>query len=674
MKKLLASIVGGRLQRVLIASFALVAAVTIGLNTLVISQLITQYLSRAEAEVVARDMELAKAFYQLKLDEIAAISHRLALDPWVIQKFPAASRGDSAAVQVIDQQIMNKITVLALGGTHLIAVLDGRGELVVGRLLNSEGGLSSLSTRSGWGEFPIVRDSLAGGAPLSATEVIPKEYLAQVGLEAQAHIALVETPRATPELFDPREGTAGLALTGVHPLRAADGRILGAVLSVYLFNNDFTLVDRIKEVARIDTVTIFFGDLRVSTNVRAEDGRRAVGTRISETVRNVVLAQSRDYVGRAYVVNEWFITRYAPLLNARKEVVGSLYVGARESSFLQLVHSFNKRVTLIALFSVLLAGVIAVPFARFIIKPITELVRANRRLAEGDMTTRVKPSGGGELAVLGHSFNQMIETLRRAQQELVHKEKLASMGQLAAGVAHEINNPLGSILLFADMLRQEAPADDPRRKDLQMIVDETLRCKKIVSDLLNFARQQEFLAQDADLHEIIEQAIHSVERLPGFSRVRIVRDFSERGILIQADPAQLIQVFVNLLNNAADAMAAGGSLTVRTRVKPAGTAEVAVSDTGCGIPEENLAKLFTPFFTTKPVGKGTGLGLSIVYGIIKMHRGQIDVASKPGVGTTFTVTLPLPGAAGQDSSKTEGNISASPRVEENGNEKNGSGR
>ena len=121
-----------------------------------------------------------------------------------------------------------------------------------------------------------------------------------------------------------------------------DQKILGAALSVYLFNNDFNLVDRIKEVAGIDTVTIFFGDLRVATNVMTEQGKRAVGTRISEAVRTVVLSEGKDYVGRAYVVNEWFITRYAPLRDSRDTVVGSLYVGARESPFLQLVHNIQQ--------------------------------------------------------------------------------------------------------------------------------------------------------------------------------------------------------------------------------------------------------------------------------------------------------------------------------------------
>ena len=640
MKRLISTLLGGRLQIVLIASFSLVAALTVGLNTVVTSRVINDYLAAAEDERVARDMDLADAFYQLKLDEIAAISHRLVLDPWVIQSLPPATQGQADAMQIIDQQITNKITVLALGGTHLIAVLDAEGNILVGRVLSPEGDLSPILTRGNWKQLPIVEEVLSMGKEEAATEVIPAEFLAQVGLDGQAYISLIDTPKAAPEPFDPREGMAALALTGVAPLRGEDGQVVGAVLAAYLFNNDFTLVDRIKEVAGVDTVTIFFGDLRVSTNVRTATGERAVGTRVSQEVYDVVLKQGRDYVGRAFVVKEWFITRYEPLCDHHGQVVGSLYVGARESAFQALVHAFNNRVALIALVCIVLAGIIAVPIARFITRPIAELVEATRRLAQGDMTVRVPTYGKGELAALGQSFNSMVETLHQTQQELLHKEKLASMGQLAAGVAHEINNPLGTILLFSDVMYKEAPEDDPQRDDLKMIINETTRCKNIVADLLNFARQQEVLAQETDLHVLLEQVIERVNPLPAFAGVEIVRQFSSDLPTIQADPAQLQQVFVNLLNNAAEAMKEGGTITLATRPLN-GQVEIKVSDTGCGIPEENLGKLFTPFFTTKALGKGTGLGLSIVYGIIKMHRGQISVQSQVGQGTTFTVSLPV---------------------------------
>jgi two-component system NtrC family sensor kinase len=282
-----------------------------------------------------------------------------------------------------------------------------------------------------------------------------------------------------------------------------------------------------------------------------------------------------------------------------------------------------------------------VPIAQAITRPIAELVDAHRRLAQGDMTVRVQTHGSGELAVLGRSFNRMAETLHNAQQELLHKDRLASMGQLAAGVAHEVNNPLGTILLFSEALYKETPDDSPHRDDLRMIINETTRCKNIVADLLNFARQQEVLAQETDVHALLEQVIEESCRQPSFEGVQIVRRFDPDLPNIQADPAQLQQVFINLLNNAAESIQGDGTITLTTRPVDSHWVEVQVSDTGSGIPEENLHRLFTPFFTTKPPGKGTGLGLSIVYGIVKMHRGQITVQSQVGHGTTFVVTLPV---------------------------------
>ena len=637
-RRLVATLLGGRLQIVLIVFSSLVAALTVASNTVVIARVAQDYLADAEAGVA---INLAQAFYQLKQDEIAVISYRLVLDPVVIQNLPLTRQGRPEAIRIIDQQITNKITGTALGGTHLIAVLDAQGNVLVGRAVSLEGDLSPTISVGDWSSLPIVKTVLSSGVEHAATEIIPVDMLAQVGLDRQAQIALIQTPLAAPQPFDPREGTAGLALTGVYPVKDEVGQVVGAVVTAYMFNNDFTLVDQIKEVGGIDTVTIFLGDLRVSTNVMTERGERDVGTRVSQAVREVVLEQGQACVGRAYVVREWFITRYEPLHDHQGQVVGSLYVGTPESAFLGLVQVFNERLVLIALVPGILAAVIAVPIAQAITRPIAELVDAHRRLAQGDMTVRVQTHGSGELAVLGRSFNSMAETLHKAQQELLHNEKLASMGQLAAGVAHEINNPLGTILLFSEAMYNETPEDDHHCDDLKMIINETTRCKDIVADLLNFARQQEVLAQETDVHALLEQVIGEVCCQPSFENVQVVRHFSPGLPTIQADAAQLQQVFINLLRNGAEAMDGDGTITLTTQAVDSYWVEVQVSDTGCGIPEENLSKLFTPFFTTKPAGKGTGLGLSIVYGIVKMHRGQIAVQSQVGQGTTFTVTLPV---------------------------------
>jgi len=245
------------------------------------------------------------------------------------------------------------------------------------------------------------------------------------------------------------------------------------------------------------------------------------------------------------------------------------------------------------------------------------------------------------LQARNRELHQAMRELQETQEQLIQKEKLASVGQLAAGVAHEINNPLSSILLYADVLCQEIPAQNAQQcQDLQMIVKEAKRCRTIVNDLLSFSRQNEVLAQPTDLNALLEEVVEEIEIHERFRGVGIRMDLDPGLPLIEADPFQLRQVFWNLMNNAADAMPGGGMLTLRTKRGPwSGLITAEVQDTGEGISEENMKKLFTPFFTTKALGKGTGLGLAIIYGIVKMHRGEIGVQSQVGQGTTFTLTL-----------------------------------
>ncbi len=624
--------------------FSLVAALTVGLSALATSRLVNEYLVNAEADLVARDMGLADAFYQSKLDEIVTIGKWLANNICEGATTSPSTPEMHPCINNLDIQITETISSLALDNSHLIAILDVDGDILAARALSTNGEMLPAVNNGNWRELPILQETLNSGEALSATEVIPLEILGQVGLEEQARIPLIDTPLAALQPFDPREGTAGLALTSVTPI-IENGSVTGAVLVAYLFNNDFTLVDRIREVAGIDTVTVFFGDLRVSTNVMTTEGERAVGTRISQEVFDVVLGQGRDYVGRAYVVNEWFITRYEPLYDFQGNVVGSLYVGAREAGFQALLDSVNIGVGAIALVSIIVAGVIAIPLARYITRPVAGLVKANRSLMNGDMSVRVDVEGKSELAELGRSFNQMAETIQITQNELLRKETLASIGQLAAGVAHELNNPLGTILLLSDVMHKQTDQDNPRHADLGLIIDETVRCKRIVSDLLNFSRQQEVLAQDTDLHALLDQAITNTSHQPTFKQIAVTRDYQDAPLVIQADPAQMQQVFINLLNNAAEAIEGEGQINVSTRQADAEFVEIKIADTGFGIPEESMGKIYTPFFTTKEVGKGTGLGLAIVYGIIKMHRGQISLQSQVGVGTTFSILLPKKHAA-----------------------------
>ena len=234
------------------------------------------------------------------------------------------------------------------------------------------------------------------------------------------------------------------------------------------------------------------------------------------------------------------------------------------------------------------------------------------------------------------------QELEATQHQLVQAEKIASLGRMAAGVAHEINNPLAGILIYAELLAREVEQTTPIRENVEIIINQTMRCQQIVNRLLDFSRQSLGQKRLFDVNEALRACVDLVSHQAFFHNIKIEQDLDPELPQIIGDPGQLQQVFTNLLLNGADAMGGSGMITITSR--PAGPGNGVVlqfTDTGCGIPPEIRDKIFEPFFTTKPPGKGTGLGLSIVYGVIQRHGGSIEAYSPPGGGTIFTVTLPL---------------------------------
>ena len=302
-----------------------------------------------------------------------------------------------------------------------------------------------------------------------------------------------------------------------------------------------------------------------------------------------------------------------------------------------------------------------------ILRPVDLLTKGVKKVSQGDFSAHIPSSSSVELAALTENFNQMVtelgntrvelnhyqasleENIKRIRAELeethrklLHSEKLAGIGQLAAGVAHEINNPLTSIRMLSQLLLDRMNQGE-NQKNLEEVLNQSLRCQKIVAGLLSFARDRKVHYRIVDVNSILKNSLNLLINQKTLNRIELARNLTAEPIFVEGDPEQIEEVFTNIMLNAVDSVDEEGKVTVESSVTD-GVAKIAISDTGCGIPEENLNKIFDPFYTSTNDHQGTGLGLSVSYGIVQEHEGTIEVESQPGKGSTFTVCLPRKGA------------------------------
>ena len=341
---------------------------------------------------------------------------------------------------------------------------------------------------------------------------------------------------------------------------------------------------------------------------------------------------------------------------------GGLIAGAeipKSAAYLASRDLLNR--LLLAALTLLLASAIAGLFwSRRITRPVEHLSGATHEIGKGHFDIQVQVKSHDEIGMLATSFNSMAtelkdrdRALQDAQAQLIQSEKLAAVGQLGAGIAHEVKNPLAGILGCAQLSLRDAPAGTLLQKNLQLIEKETRRCKAIIESLLKFARQEKALLEPTDINRVVEDSIAIVLHELELHQIKIHKDLAPQLPMIRGNANQLQQVLMNLLINAQHAMeGSSGTVTLSTRLASPDQIEVRVVDTGPGIPQEIQKRIFEPFFSTKPTGKGTGLGLSVSYGIIKDHGGEIRPESEPGQGATFVITLPAL-ASGQQAESWE---------------------
>jgi two-component system NtrC family sensor kinase len=517
---------------------------------------------------------------------------------------------------------------------------------------------------------PLAELIFSRMVPVSGTAILSREFLYAQSPELadRARIRLLATPRAAPKQEE--EETSGMALVAAFPV-FDNGKLLGVIYGGVLLNKSTAIVDTVRDTVfqneiykgrSIGTATIFFNDLRISTNVATTEAKRAIGTRVSKEVKEYVLGKGERWTDRAFVVSDWYITAYEPIEDIFGNRVGMLYVGVLEEKYADMRRNALTVLVLIVAAGMALAIGLGYLLENKIMSPVHRLIEASQKVSEGKLDPEIGTISKDEIGLLQNTFKEMLASLeerdkrRRAESEnrLLQSEKQASVGRLAAGLAHEINNPLTGILTFTRILQRSRSIGDKDRDHLQKIAESTVRVRNIVKGLLDFSRQTELDQEPTDINRLVRSVISAMENHALIKGVTLEFNPREDLPMITLDRNQFQSVVINLIINALDATEQGGTIRASTGISVSASdtgqkaVEISIADTGCGIPQENLDKLFEPFFTTKEVGKGTGLGLAVSYGIVQRHGGTIRVQSEVGRGTTFTIWIPVEEGNGQD--------------------------
>ena len=627
----------------LILSYLPIIIVTSGVFTIVGILLISDRILSEAQEKITHDLNSAAEQYQSQLDHISDVvrltSQRFFLTDALLNNNTASTFAELIKVKEDE-------------GLDILSLSDKNGVVV----FRASDPLAPTYPR----EYDqIVSSVMSQKRPVVSTISISSDELAKesTDLADQALIQIVDTPYARP--FSDEYQSSGLMIKAASPVFDSENSFIGVLYGGILLNKNYTLVDDIKRTVfegvqykgkDIGTATIFQDDVRISTNVMNTNGDRAIGTRVSEEVYNQVVGEGKPWIGRAFVVNDWYISAYEPIRDIHYKIIGILYVGILEQKYADLKNQTIFVFGSIAIVSIVLFTVISYILSNKISTPINQLLSASREISGGNLNPEISVTSNDELGELSSAFTIMSKALAEREESLkeftkskiMESERLAVIGQLAANVAHELNNPLVGIITYSNLLMEDDFCQNSILSEfLNKIVIQANRCKEIVRGLLDYSREPKPDKTLVNLNSLLKRCLSLLENQAIFHNIKQNLSFGDLPMSV-VDPSRIERVFMNIIINAAEAMEGVGELSISSKFeREENMVEIVVSDNGPGISAENLENIFDPFFTTKDVGHGVGLGLAISYGIVREHNGTTTVTSKVGKGSTFTVRLPV---------------------------------
>ncbi len=573
-------------------------------------------------------------------------------------------------------------------GFDFLAVLDGEGRVV--------GASEGFQAGEPYVDMPLVRDALSGGGRISGLEAVSADALKRLSaaLPARARLEVFDTPLATPSAVT--EESRGLLVVGAAPMPEVSSKHRFIVVGGFLLNRNYRFVDYLAQIGSAgqlrsmgvsETVTLFLGDVRIATTVRRQDGERAIGTRVSQAVKERVLERGEPWLSRAFVVNHWAVTAYDPILDYSGQRIGMLYVGIPEAPFVDFRWKvLGVLVLLLAVIS-LLATLLSWRLAHGIIEPLGRLESAMRAVHEGDLSVRVGPMpGDNELGRLGALFDQLLDTigrqtsdLRRWGEDLDEKvaqrtRDLAAANELLAAarkqaedasvtksaflanMSHEIRTPLNAITGMVHLLRRESLPENVRNK-LNAVGIASQHLLEIISAILDLSKIEagklSLEVVPFDLNELVRHIVSIFALQAKAKHLELVSDVVLDHHHVMGDPTRIKQIVMNFVSNAIKFTDQGGvTLLVRsaTEDEQAITVRIEVRDSGIGIAPSALARLFGSFeqadnSASRKYG-GTGLGLAISRKLAELMGGQVGVDSVPGEGSTFWFVVSLAKSSG----------------------------